>query len=499
MKADRYGTVTNIAVLTIFTLACLTGVLRHEIWLDEAHHWLLARDSHSVSNLFFNARYEGHPLLWNLILFWFTRFSTDVTGMQIIHVIIIIAAVSLFIFYAPFTRREKYLFVFGYFIFYEYALISRNYALLILFLFVALILLQRKRYAATGLSLALLANTHMFGLFIASCLVVAIVLQLRLDEREKVTKEHWVAFAIFIVGALISVSQIIPPFDSTLYTHGFKSPPIERLGRMSVVFVKCFVPIPDFTSHHFWNSNLLMSISKPLCVMISFVIFLLPALLFRKWLVVIFFFYATTMLMFVFFYVSDLSVVRHFGALYLAFITAWWLTKFYDRTTVAFLSIKIPILIQPVLADRLFTAMLSIQLIAGTIAFALDWQKPFSSSKDASVFLQQQDPAVEIMATGCAAAPISSYLGRKLYYTSDHNYGSYCFFNRVEGASVLPDPALKEEAIHLARSKDVAVILITPEPLTIEPHETSFIRPLASFDHSVLRTENHFLYRVTAP
>src|SRR5262245_18036789 len=98
MKSDRSVRTGYIILLTTFALLCLAGVLRHEIWLDEAHHWLLARDSHSISNLFFNARYEGHPLLWNLILFWFSRFSTNVMGMQIINVIIITMAVGLFLF-----------------------------------------------------------------------------------------------------------------------------------------------------------------------------------------------------------------------------------------------------------------------------------------------------------------------------------------------------------------------------------------------------------------
>lgn len=38
-------------------------------WQDEAHHLLLERDSQSFAELIQSTRYEGHPLLGNLMVY----------------------------------------------------------------------------------------------------------------------------------------------------------------------------------------------------------------------------------------------------------------------------------------------------------------------------------------------------------------------------------------------------------------------------------------------
>jgi len=113
----------------------IIGILNHELWLDEAHHWLLARDSNTFTELVTQTRYEGHPILWNVLLYGLTRVSWNPLAMQLLHLAVATGAVFLFARKAPFTWLFKFLFVFGYFMVFEYALVSRNYILGILFLF----------------------------------------------------------------------------------------------------------------------------------------------------------------------------------------------------------------------------------------------------------------------------------------------------------------------------------------------------------------------------
>ena len=63
----------TICLALLFFLLSLFGVINHEIWLDESHHWLLARDSTSLSDLIKNTRYEGHPIPWNILLYFLSR------------------------------------------------------------------------------------------------------------------------------------------------------------------------------------------------------------------------------------------------------------------------------------------------------------------------------------------------------------------------------------------------------------------------------------------
>ena len=43
-------------------------MMQHAMWRYEMQAWLLARDSQTLGDLFFNLRYEGHPALWHLLL-----------------------------------------------------------------------------------------------------------------------------------------------------------------------------------------------------------------------------------------------------------------------------------------------------------------------------------------------------------------------------------------------------------------------------------------------
>ena len=59
-----------------FGLIVLFLIQSHEMWRDELQAWLLARDSISITELFQNLKYEGHPGLWHLLLYPLTRIST---------------------------------------------------------------------------------------------------------------------------------------------------------------------------------------------------------------------------------------------------------------------------------------------------------------------------------------------------------------------------------------------------------------------------------------
>src|SRR6185295_16116847 len=96
--------------------------------------WMLASHSRSPVELLHNMRYEGHPALWHLLVFVITRFTRRPEAMQLLNLAFAAGAVWLVARFAPFSRRVCALFAFGYFPLYEYGIISRNYAIGLLFL-----------------------------------------------------------------------------------------------------------------------------------------------------------------------------------------------------------------------------------------------------------------------------------------------------------------------------------------------------------------------------
>src|SRR5262249_36777081 len=141
----------------------------------ELQAWLIARDSTSLMDVFRNSRYEGHPALWYVLLFLLTRMTQSATIMQATHLLIACSLVYVFVAYAPFNRLPKFLFAFGYFPLYEYSVLSRNYSIGVLLLFLACAQ-WRDRYThplwlATILALA--ANTSVHALIIALTIELA--------------------------------------------------------------------------------------------------------------------------------------------------------------------------------------------------------------------------------------------------------------------------------------------------------------------------------------
>ena len=54
-----------------FALVSLTFTLLHEQWRDELQAWIIARDL-SFPKMVYQMRYEGHFVLWSLLLKPFT-------------------------------------------------------------------------------------------------------------------------------------------------------------------------------------------------------------------------------------------------------------------------------------------------------------------------------------------------------------------------------------------------------------------------------------------
>ena len=104
-------------------------ILRHELWRDELQAWQIARASHGFENLVHNARYEGHPLLWFALLSPLSHFHAGPGAMQLLQLFIGATTISVAVWRAPFTLFQKLLFVFGYFILYEYGVLTRSYGL----------------------------------------------------------------------------------------------------------------------------------------------------------------------------------------------------------------------------------------------------------------------------------------------------------------------------------------------------------------------------------
>ena len=490
----------ELIIILIFSCFAFAGIYHHEIWLDEAHHWLLARDSVSIPDLIYNMRYDGHPALWNILLFGVSRFTHDPIGMQILNAAISIMAVFVFLKHSPFSKLEKTLFIFGYFILYEYSVISRNYSLVLFFLFLVIVQLSKvkKNYLMLGILLALLSNTHLFAFIISVGIVVYVGTNLILQNNGDIMHGLKIGFVLFLIGAILCILQINPPTNSPFLNKYDGVISFSRINLALSSFVRAFIPISDFSSHHFWNSNFPLHYSQFLAALISIPIFFLPILLMPKKPASLLFYYFSVAGILFFVYLTGLNSVRHFGIIYILFISAIWLSK--TEVPINWNKSKLINWLATIQSKYDATIILSlfiIQASAGIITYSIDVIKPFSANKEAADFIATHFKNNYELITFHAPTPgVCSYLQNKVYLLEDKEWGSYIHWER-NLTMPLDEKKLLLRALDFAKKSQKKICLILYRQFEVKDPITKHFQLLKSVKSGIVKSEEFYIYSIT--
>ena len=319
-----------------FFAVALIGMLSHEMWRDEHQAWLVARDANSLSQLLDNMNYEGNPALWHFFLYWITRVTHDPIYMQAFHLLIATSFIFIFNRYAPLSNLHKILFSFGYFPLYEYALISRSYALGILLVFGICALYKNRttKYILMGVLLALLANVTIYAVVLACCLAGILVLDYFLYQQKngKAMMQLAIGMVIFVLGVVFSLYQIWPDKDNSFpapyATSLFDLP---RWGEVLSKLFTTYLYIPQI-EEHFWNTNIYFkeTLSSG-WVLISVMIFVAGILIFLRKPLILLLYLGTTIGLFSVYYYTALLHSRYCGYLLIALAVCYWLGEYYPE------------------------------------------------------------------------------------------------------------------------------------------------------------------------
>ena len=207
----------------------------------------LPRAATLLSELLENARYEGHPPLWYLCLYALSRFSNDPLLMQVFHLGLGVAAIFVICRYAPFTRWQKGCLAFGYFFFYEYLIVSRNYVLGVLALvsFCAIRAKWPNRMLTCAVVLAIMINTSAFGAIIALACGGWLLLESFRGLAPSPLMSRAGVVLILGLGMAAAMMQSAPPPDNSPRMLGWSATVlIEPLERTVSAIWKAYVPLP---------------------------------------------------------------------------------------------------------------------------------------------------------------------------------------------------------------------------------------------------------------
>ena len=227
----------------------------HEFWRDEVRALSIAMDASSLSDLFRLMQDEGHPILWHLLLYGAYHATGSKLVLPVLSMILAGMAVFLLAFFSPFPTWLKALFIFSGLPLYEYSVMARNYGISMLLLFACAHLYQLRRSHPVvpfglGIILALLANTNIHSLILASLLLGLWCWDTFVTEKNRAAsagaRNLYAATAIVLLGIGGALSTVWPSgnmivSDSTRYTamnilRAVRDTTLQPAGQFSELF-----------------------------------------------------------------------------------------------------------------------------------------------------------------------------------------------------------------------------------------------------------------------
>jgi hypothetical protein len=391
--APQTNSFSPLFFTALFCLLALGLAAHHEMWRDEMQAWLLARDSVSFQDLLFNLKYEPHPELWHALLFFITRFTHNPFWMQIVHAGIATLNAYLLLRFAPFSKLQKALLLLGYFLFYEYSVKARCYALGItfVFLFNSFFPDRKNKFGLLCVFLFLLTQTSFFGCVLALCLGAYLVMETR---KTLASRELYSGVALLVLGVILSAVQIYPPPDFVFLPH--KSP---LLASIQTAFIPLYAVMD------------IPGLPLGLQQLFSALLVLAPVFFLRdnKRIVGLYLLGICSYLFFFEFVCG--GRVWHFGHIFILLITCFWLYQITPRNNGRISSKRHPAMI------FLIYVFLISHAAAGLYAGYKDWKYPYSGAKDAAQFIRENhlDQKLIVGDPPSSMASLSGYLDNKIY------------------------------------------------------------------------------------
>ena len=478
----------------LYSVLLVIASWKHVLWRDEAQAWLISRDSQSLTAVVHNVRYEGTPPLWHFVLYFITRFTLNPQWMKVPNCLFSIAASALILSAHKVPIWARIGFIFSYFIFFEYAVIDRDYMIGIMLLVAALTLLKHDRSdVAISIVLTLAAFTSAPALVVAVCLYATHLLS-TLSTADLRNPTRWaaalglkrtLALIFFAVCTLVSYAIIRPEGGSaSLLTH---SPSVaSRIFKFSSV-AEAYLPIPSRL--HFWNTSFFAYLGRPTSTTVGILLAGCLCFWFQRR-VARYFFIVTSTLLMVEMALAKMFAMRHIGWLFIVFLLA-----------VILESEAAPPQSSPNAPARwnwrpaFLAGILVVQAATGLFAIVASLRYPFSPSKQVVDFLQQQhldhDPLVFL--PDFSGSAILAYLQRPYAYSIERGVrSSFILWDAVEGQ---PHYLPSKQQLDAAAENGISPVLITEGFLSDQQASSLGVKFIGAFYGGLNLSDHYCVYR----
>lgn len=491
-----------LPVLGLYAVYVGYNTLSHEMWRDELEPLGIVRASSSLAELQKNCTRAQTPMLWYLTLYPLKYASHAPQAMQALHAAFAIAAAFVFLRFSRFTNLQKFLFVLGYFLVYEYAAISRNYvqSVLLAFCICALWPHRARRLLPLCVLVFLLIHTSVLGMFLGVAFSSVLFLEYVSSREFRMSAGPWrplAGSAIVLLGLglfVLLIKVLCPPdvWTGKVPTQGFDP---DRLMITMQWVGRAFLPVPDL---FLWNTNALADF--PVLFLVASLAMLAATLLLLSRRPLALALYGAmllpTLLLGYFLFKGEL---RHHGHLYVTFICALWIGACYAPREPAGPWGRAVARFEAPLRTCFLYGVFLLQIAVGLGVSWMDWNLPFSQSRAVAQYIRDHGLADKLIMAepDFGGEPVAIWLDREVYFFRGDRMGTFLkmdlrrFGGRVEMGKEVP---LDMEKVSNKIKTQRDALLLTLFPVTEGPT----IRRLAAFTGGIT-DEQYFLYSVRNP
>jgi hypothetical protein len=472
----------------VFLVLTILEIRHHEPWFDEIQQWLIVQASHSIPDLIYQKRYEGHPALWYILLYGIKVLFNKFEYIWVLHFLISSANAALLLFALPFRKWQRILLVFGYFFLFEYNIIARSYAIgiLLFFIFILLYSKGRRPYILYGLLFTLMANSNAYSAQLAVFCSFFLLYDI-IEKKLRLTPAFIGGAVIFLAGLAFAAYTMITPPDGA-YDH---DPQLYfNIGGMANT--TGFLGLMFFPNMMYLRSEsyllLLFAVSTSLWILwVTF-----RAMREEKGLFIIFL--SGNVFFLIFTYFTTLHSFRHCGHMLIWWIGCMWLLQARRGTTKLASG-----------ANLMFSASLIFSLFFSAKLYWMDWTMTYTKSVDAAKFIKENklQDAIIVSRPEFIAYPVAFWLNKEVFSLSQYEYMKFPIFNKANYYHKYHAEADMKSLIRLRASTDKRIVLL----LRIRPEDEKPPIPrvipgklrldsIAAFHEHILGGEFYNLYLV---
>ncbi|MEN9523806.1 MAG: hypothetical protein RL065_2183 [Bacteroidota bacterium] len=480
-----------------YLFAILSALTFHSFWRDELQALSIVNASHSIIELLYNSRFEGHPIGWFLFLKIFTFISKETYILTLVNFIFAALIGFIIIFKSPLKLWQSVLLLLGYYFIFEYGSISRNYLPSIFFLFAFCWAQSQKN--KFWLSVFLLASASQFNIYSAIIAIPLFIYFLFLKWKEFSATQKITFIIIILIAESISFYSCLPNNENTFSPLFFDAEFSLHHFILSIETIwKGVFPIPDFLKLHFWNTNIFEN-KHTLQAILSLLIIATCSIQFIKNKKLLLFFLITILFLFSFTFLQYIGNTRHSGFYFITILIFYWLYLSHDETKNE--------------SHFGFNALLISHFLMGVFFISKIISVPFSNAGNAAAYIQQYLPKYTICgATDDATSAIAGQLQQPIIFLNNFKKNTFVEWNNDR---TYPSDSLLKEKILQLKQREKKLILVLNYPVqfnqnyelkkmylqhaTIYSHDSTINAKIIfqqSFSNAFVEDENYDVYLV---